>query len=185
MRKLMISLAFLSACGLAQAADKGFYLGGAVSQAEIDAFNSDEFGVGDLNDFEIDNTAFKIMAGFRPLDFMAVEANYMDLGDGTIGIGDNNFRSEAKAIAAYALFSLPIPVVDVYGKVGLARWELDGSFDGTSLEDLDDEGTEFAYGAGVQMNFGSLGARLEWEQFDIERTDGLELLSLGLTWTFL
>jgi opacity protein-like surface antigen len=185
MRKLLILLALTAAGGMAQAADNGFYIGGGVSQAEIDTFDSDEFGVGDLNDFEIDDTAFKLIAGFRPLEFMAVEANYMDLGEGRIGIGPARFQTEAKAIAAYALFSLPIPVVDVYGKLGLARWELDGSFDGVALEDLDDEGTEFAYGAGVQMNFGSLGARLEWESFDIDRTDGLELLSLGVTWTFL
>ena len=187
MRKLLLALALTSACGLAQAADKGFYLGAGVSQAKIDSFNNDDFGVGDLDDFEIDDTAYKLIAGFRPLDFMAVEANYMDLGEGKVDVGPFAFKSKAKAAAAYALFSLPIPlpILDIYGKVGVARWELDGSFDGTSLSDLDDKGTDFAYGAGAQLNFGSLGARLEWEKFDIDRTDGLELLSLGVTWTFL
>lgn len=185
MRKLLIGLVFLSIAGMAQAADNGFYLGAGVSQTEIDAFDDDAFGVGDLDDFKIDNTSYKIIAGFRPLDFMAIEANYIDLGDGEVGVGDFTFRTEAKAIAAYALFSLPIPIVDVYAKLGVARWELDGSFDGTDIDDLDDEATEFAYGVGAQMNFGSLGARLEWENFDVDRTDGAELLTLGLTWTFL
>ena len=98
-----------------------------------------------------------------------------------------NLETKAKAAAAYAVFSLPIPlpILDVYAKAGLARWELDGSFDGTGIDDLDDKGTDFAYGAGAQLNFGSLGVRLECEHFDIDHTDGLELLTLGATYTFL
>src|SRR5262249_47825429 len=109
MRKFLILLALVAGGGMAQAAGKGFYLGAGVSQAEIDTFDSDEFGVGDLDDFDFDNTAFKLIAGFRPLDLVAVEVNYMDLGDGSVGVGPFTFETEAKALAAYGLISLPIP----------------------------------------------------------------------------
>ncbi len=191
MRKLLILLALAAiggtAGGTAQAADKGFYLGAGVSQAKLDGIRNNNFDEDDLDDFEIDDTAYKIIAGFRPLDFMAIEANYMDLGDGNIDVGPFNLKTKAKAAAAYAVFSLPIPlpILDVYAKAGVARWELDGSFDGTGIDDLDDKGTDFAYGAGAQLNFGSLGVRLEWETFDVRNTDGLDLLTLGATYTFL
>jgi hypothetical protein len=182
MRKLMFSLALLSVCGLAQAADNGFYLGGGVTQAKVDNIG-DDFDTGDLDDFELDDTAWKLIAGFRPVNFFAIEANYVDLGDEERTVGGIRFNAGAKAFTAYAVGFLPIPVVDVYAKAGLARWESEATAVG--LFDLDEEGTDFAYGAGVQVHLGSLAARLEYEQFDIENTDGVELLTLGATWTFL
>jgi opacity protein-like surface antigen len=183
MPKFLLAMAFALAATAAHA-DNGFYIGGGVSQAKIDDIGSD-FDTGDLDDFEIDDTAWKIIAGIRPLSFMAIEANYMDLGDERFTAGPFRARASAEALALYAIGFLPIPIVDVYGKIGAARWEFDGSFEGTGIDDFDDSGTEFAYGAGVQLKLGSLAARLEYEQFDIDNTDGLELLTLGLTYTFL
>ena len=182
MRKLMFFMALTTVCGFAQAADNGFYLGAGVTQAKLDNVGKD-FDVGNLNDFKLDNTAWKVIAGFRPVDFFAVEANYDDLGDEGRTTGGVRFNANAKAFTAYAVGFLPIPVVDIYGKAGLARWSTRASASG--LFDLDDHGTEFAYGAGVQVHLGSLAARLEYEQFDVKHTDGVELLTLGATWTFL
>jgi OOP family OmpA-OmpF porin len=185
MRKSLILLALASAggvAGVAQAADNGFYLGAGVTQAKLDNVG-DNFDTGDLDDFKLDNTAWKIIAGFRPVDFFAIEANYDDLGSEGRTVGGVRFNADAKAFAAYAVGFLPIPIVDVYAKAGVARWETNAS--ATGLFDIDDHGTEFAYGAGVQVHLGSLAARLEYEQFDVENTDGVELLTLGATWTFL
>jgi hypothetical protein len=163
----------------AQAADNGFYLGAGVTQAKVDdIFNTN---------LKIDNTAYKIIAGIRPLDFLAVEANYIDLGEETTNFTVGSARADAKAFAAFGMLFLPIPIVDVYAKAGLARWKLDGSANaaGVSFTSLDKKGTEFAYGAGAQLTFGSLGARLEYETFDIDNTDGADLVTLGVTYTFL
>ena len=182
MRKLLILLPLLALGGVAQAADNGFYVGGGVSQARLDDIG-DDFDTGDLNDFKLHDTAWKAIVGFRPMKMFAVEANYDDLGSENRSLGAGEFRADAKAFAAYGVVFLPIPIVDLYAKAGLARWKTSARADG--LFDLDDKGTDFAYGAGVQMNFGSLAARLEYEQFDIKHTDGVELLTLGLTYTFL
>lgn len=181
LRSMGVLLPSLLAFGgtAAHAADNGFYLGAGVLQAKVD-------DVFDTN-LELDNTGFKIIAGFRPLDLLAVEANYMDLGDETrnLPLGVSG-QVDAKAFAAFGMLFLPIPIVDVYAKAGLARWELDGRVSGGgSLLSTDDNGTEFAYGAGAQLQFGSLGARLEYESFDIDNTDGADLISLGITYTFL
>ncbi len=184
MRKFLILLALVSAGGMAQAADRGFYVGGGVSQVKLDDIG-DDFDTGDLDDFKIDDTAWKVIAGFRPFKMLAVEANYIDLGKENTSVGGVNFDADASAFAAYAVgyLPLPIPLVDVYAKAGVARWERNARAEG--LFDLDDHGTDFAYGAGAQLNFGSLSARLEYEQFDVKHTDGVELLSLALTYTFL
>ena len=182
MRKLLILLPFLAVGGVAQAADNGFYVGGGVSQARLDKVG-DEFDTGDLNDFKLHDTAWKAIVGFRPMKLFAVEANYDDLGSENRSFAGGEFRADAKAFAAYGMIFAPIPLVDLYAKAGLARWKTSARADG--LFDLDDKGTDFAYGAGVAVNFGSLAARLEYEQFDVKHTDGVELLTLGLTYTFL
>ncbi len=41
---------------------------------------------------------------------------------------------------------------------------------------FDDDGTEFGYGVrACRARLGSLGGRLEYEQFDVDNTDGVEL----------
>lgn len=187
MRKslLLTSALLLGAAAPAFAADNGFYLGASVGRSNVDIDN-----IGGLSaaDFSGDDTGFKLIAGIRPLDFIAVEASYMDLGEESRNLPGLSTNVEASALSAYVLGFLPIPLplVDVYGKIGLARWEVDGSL--SSLANnfrVDDNGTEFAYGAGIQVGFGSLAARLEYESFDIDNTDGLDLYTLGVTWTFL
>lgn len=181
MRMLLPALTLALMGSVAQAADNGFYLGAGVSDAKVD----DVFGSG--TDLDLDNTSWKIIAGFRPIDHLAVEANYMDLGNEARSFGGVNVRADAKAFGAYAIGFLPIPVpfLDIYGKAGLARWDLDAHTSGAALVDFSDHGTEFAWGGGAQLRFGSLGARLEYDHFDIDNTDGLNLYTLGVTWTFL
>jgi hypothetical protein len=170
-----------AAAQVAVAADNGVYIGAGVSQVKLDNVGED-FDTGDLDDFELDNTSWKLIGGFRPLDNFAVELNYMDLGDERRTVGGVEFSADAKAYAGYAVGFLPLGPVDLFVKGGLVRYETEGNVGGFRF---DDDGTEFGYGAGVQARLGSLGARLEYEQFDVDNTDGVEMLSLGVTWTFL
>lgn len=177
LRKLLIPACLLSLCaGQAVAADNGFYLGAAAMKSQVDGFSGN---------FDLDDTGYKLIAGFRPLDSFAVELNYMDLGSDSATLGAARFDGEATAFAGFAMLMLPLPLIDLYAKAGVARWEAKGSLSSITVSSLKDNGTEVAYGAGVQAHFGSLGARLEYESFDIEDTDGVDLFSLGLTWTFL
>ncbi len=158
------------------AADNGFYLGAAVGQGNVDSENID-FGAF-LDQVDGDDTAFKVIAGFRPLDLFAVEVNYVDLGTAE----DGNVRADTTGFDAFALLFLPIPVVDIFFKAGVITWDQDFS---TAVSSVSTDGTDFAYGAGVGLGFGSLAARLEYERFEIEHTDTVDMISLGLTWTFL
>ncbi len=178
MRRLVVASCLALAGTAAHAADNGIYFGAAVTQANID----------DILDsgFEVEDTSWKVMAGIRPLDFIAAELSYMDLGSESASVGPLNVNGEAEAFSAFGILflPLPLPLVDVYGKLGLARVEIEGSSNAGNLFALDESGTEFAYGAGAQVRFGSLAARLEYEAFDVDNTDGVKLYSLGLTYTF-
>lgn len=169
------AVALLAGSGTAAAADNGFYLGAGLTQSRIN-------DIGPSIDFK--DNSYKLIAGFRPLDHFAVEVNYIDLGKDSESLGPVSATVDGKAYAAFAVGYLPLPLVDLYAKAGVARWEANARATGVALGSLDDSGTEFAYGAGVQARLGSLAARLEYERFDVADSDGAELLTLGVTWTF-
>ena len=181
MRRLML-LTVLALGASAARADNGFfYLGAGVVRNSL----SDITALGGLPD--LSNTSWKAFAGVRPLDWLAAEMDYIDLGSGSSSTssiaGNVTAHADGKALAAYAVGFLPIPlpVVDVYGKAGLARWKLNGDVNSlVSPGSLSTNGTEFAWGIGVQAHISMFGARLEYENFNIPNTSGAKITSLSV-----
>ena len=181
MRRLML-LTVLALGASAARADNGFfYVGAGVVRNSL----SDITDLGGLPD--LSNTSWKAFAGVRPLDWLAAELDYVDLGSGSSttssSAGNVTAHADGKALAAYAVGSLPIPlpVVDVYGKAGLARWKLNGDVNSlVSPGSLSTNGTEFAWGIGVQAHISMVGARLEYENFNIPNTSGAKITSLSV-----
>jgi len=143
----------------------------------------------------LSSTNWKVWAGVRPISLFAVEADYIDLGSQsasslTIDQGGTSTHLSYKAFAGYAVGYVPIPVpyLDVFGKVGLARWTSSGGTNvvgpppggGSQFFSLSDNGTQFAWGIGGQLRFGNVGARLEYENFSIRNTGGVNLVSLSV-----
>ena len=90
----------------------------------------------------------------------------------------------AETISGYAVGFLALPVVDLFAKVGGAIvGQLDGRIQDADF-DIDESEFEFAWGAGVQAHFGSLGARLEYESVKVLDED-LGTISLSFIYTFL
>ena len=181
----LIAMCFVPA---ARSADSGIYLGGAVSQSNIET-ESDFLGFGSA--FEDDDTGYKLIAGVRLLDAFAIEANYVDFG--SISFDDNftadGFRGnyEATALDAFVVGFVGLGVVEAFGKLGLVYWDADARLQGglTGLDLSDSEsGTDLAFGVGGQVNLGSLSLRLEYENFNVSGVDNLDMWSLGLTYTF-
>jgi hypothetical protein len=159
----------------AAAADNGFYLGAGITKTEFD--------IDDVGSDSLDDNSYKIIAGFRPLNWLAIEANYIDLGS----IDEDGFELDTSAITVSALFLKEFAVIDLFARVGMANWQAD-----TSIEDLgnfDDDGWEPTFGVGIGAHFGSLGVRAEYEQFSAELFDALDsdisTVSLSFTYTFL
>lgn len=161
------------------AADNGIYLGGSLGQAGTE-FNDSEL---DLS-FKGHDTGFKVIGGFRPLDFLGFELNYVDLGKPDDTVDSVKIESKAHGISGFAVGFLPLPFMDLFAKVGAVSWNAKVSFPELQ-ESAKENGTDLAYGVGGQVRFGSLAARLEYERFEIEDLDKVDLISVGLTWTFL
>ena len=168
------ALATLSLAAMAPqaaAADNGFYLGAGITDSEFDA-GGDEGS--------LDDNSFKLIVGWRPLDFLAVEANYIDLG----GESDDGFEVDAQAFTVSGLLLAEIGIVDLYARLGFANWDVDASLPGGLDASVDD--WDPTYGAGIGVHFGSIGARLEYETFNAGDLDAdVNTLSLSVTYTFL
>jgi hypothetical protein len=179
MSRAFLASALLSFCATpAIAADNGIYLGGSIGQTNVD--------VGDgLPGFDLDNdaTGYKIIAGIRPLDFLAFEASYVDFGQVEDSVAGTDFAADAKGIDAFAVGLVSLPFADLFAKAGLMAWDARLTADGVSA--LDDDGQDFAWGAGAQVRFGSVAVRAEYERFKFDDLDDVNMISLGFTWTFL
>ena len=192
MRRLPLVMALVLAAGAGAArADDGkglLYIGAGVSNDKIDDVTHTGVPFGD-----IDQTSWKVFAGVRPLKVLGVEADYMDLGNHTQTLIGGTSSTDAKAFAAYGVGFLPLPLpwLDIFGKAGVARWQLSGDTNAvgilpfSSFFAFSDRGTEFAWGVGAQAHLGNIGGRLEYERFDIPQTNGAEVFLLLLVLSFL
>jgi hypothetical protein len=160
----------------AVAADNGFYLGGSVGQANLKI--DDIAGISEA-DFDADDTAFKLIAGIRPLDWLAVEAAYVNFGEPEDDVLGGSLQADGDGISAFAVGFLAVGPVDLFAKAGLIAWDskIEGGF-------FDDDGSDLAYGVGAQFRVLGLSIRAEYEKFEITDVD-LDMISIGLTYTFL
>jgi OOP family OmpA-OmpF porin len=168
---IFVGLALTSLPALA--ADNGIYLGASVGQSglQVDDFN-----------YDADATGYKLIAGWRFIDWLAVEANYLDFGSGDDTVFGDKIETEADGISLSAVGFLPVGPVDLFARVGAVDWSADISSPG--LGSGSDDGTDLTYGVGAQFRVWSLSIRAEYEMFDVSDAD-LDMISLGVTWTFL
>ena len=156
---------------------EGFYIGAAAQQSRFDSSN---FNVDDIDKNDL---GWKVLAGFRLHRNFAVEAQYTDFGNSnapSVAAG-GPFRADAHAWSAFGLGLFPAGPVDLFLKAGVGRIKADGTVGAVLFED---KSTQFAYGGGVQFNLGHLGLRAEYEKFDTDVIGDLDVISLGLNFTF-
>jgi len=173
MQKALIATALLMASTASLAADNGIYLGASLGDANIDIDQG-------FAQVDSDDTGFKFIAGLRPLDWFAVEASYVNFGEAE----DGPLAAEADGISAFGVFFVPVGPVDLFAKGGLISWDSRVELDGFG-DIFEEDGTDLAYGVGVQFRLLSLGIRAEYEVFDLDDVEDANLLSIGVTYTFL
>ena len=173
MRKAILATALLLASTASMAADNGIYIGASLGDANVDI----DQGIAQVDESD---TGFKIVAGIRPLDWFGIEASYVNFGEPK----QNGFSTKTDGITGFGVFFVPVGPVDLFAKGGVI------SFD-TNVKQKDigtffrDDGTDFAYGVGVQFRLLSLSVRAEYEKFEVDNVDNANMLSLGVTYTFL
>jgi hypothetical protein len=203
------------ACAPASAFDLlGIYVGGSAGQGKIETGSLASpvpTTVPTIGEFKADHSAYKLVAGIRPLPVIAVEAAYIDFGRtsqnfgsasnsaGIIGASTASGEARISGSAAFAILYLPIPVVDVFAKAGVSRLKTDATatvqLSGpilcpvtapncrfTQSSSSTDNG--FAAGAGAGLKFGAFAIRAEYERFST-RGAYPALTTLGFTYAFL
>jgi hypothetical protein len=173
MRKAILATALLLASTASMAADNGIYLGASLGDANVDI----DQGLAQVDESD---TGFKIIAGIRPLDWFGIEASYVNFGEPE----QNGLSVETDGITGFGVFFLPVGPVDVFAKGGVISFDTNLKAKGFGNIYRDD-GTDFAYGVGVQFRLLSLGVRAEYEKFDIDNVKDANMLSIGVTYTFL
>lgn len=172
MRNAIVLTAGLLCASAASAADNGIYFGGSIGQANAEVSQG-------LAQIDGDDTGFKFIAGVRPLDWLAVEASYVDFGK----VDSGPQVAESDGVSAFVLGLAAVGPVDLFAKGGLINFDTSVATRGAGKL-FKDDGTDFAYGVGVQFRLLSLSFRAEYEMFEVDSVDDLNMLSVGVTYTF-
>jgi len=145
-----------------------YYFGGTIGPSQGSGYCSG------VSDCENEDTAWKLLAGFKMNDKLATEMAYLSLGDMHKTSPDN--ISDSSAFTVTAVGSLPLTEqFDVFAEGGLTRWNSDN-----------EKGFGVTYGLGAKMHINeSASIRAEWQQFPSvevssdEKTD-INMLSVGV-----
>lgn len=162
--------------GQAAAAADGLYLGLGIGAATV----KDDF---QTSTFEADDVAYRAFIGWRfdeiPVIDLAVEAAYTNFGkpSQTLGMPAQNVEYELHGPSLAGLLILPLGPVDLYAKGGVLDWQLDRTVGATTSSH---SGTDGFYGVGAGFYLWKLAFRVEYERFEIEDVDRLEMFSLDV-----
>lgn len=135
----LIGLGLLAASG-AQAA--GFYIGGGVGASQFDGADDLAFVEDARTEVSVsdDGFGYSLLAGFELNNYISFEAAYTDYGEfklksemvDSIANEVVTVKETGSMIAASASVKFSFPVkqkTDVYGKIGMAMWELEFEMD--------------------------------------------------------
>jgi hypothetical protein len=190
----------------------GIYVGGAIGEAHVETnhLSSPSTLVPTLGDFKENHSAYKVMIGVRPISLFGTELAYVDFGHprGAVAAGAVSSIPGVNATAAadvtmkgpalFAMLYLPIPIVDVYVKLGEARLQTTANATVTLTgpivcvtghptcqfsQSTGATNTGFAAGVGAQFKLGAAAVRGEYERFNAAGGNP-GLFSVGLSWTF-
>lgn len=164
-----LGIALLSAMPAARADDTGFYVAGSIGGSRVQ-YDASTFYA------STSDVGYQVAAGFRPLPVVSGEFDYTGFARAFSGIN----YADTYGVGLFALGYLPIPVVQVYGKVGLVDWRTSAHSPDLSFHRT---GADVAYGGGLGTSWGRLGARLEFETFDVPHALTMELTSIGIVWS--
>jgi OOP family OmpA-OmpF porin len=187
---LIAALVLLAGPAIAQD-NNGFYMGAGMGYSKIN-INEDKLDrlISDglpapwvITQSKVDQNAtpYQIFAGFRFLNYFAVELAYMNLGEATYKANASNGTTGDGAVkGTWSNDGVPLSFLgilplgdrfDIFGRVGVYYGSTDlkvrlKDFTGTTIAttNVDDNTTQFFGGVGADWNFpGNFTGRAEWQ----------------------
>jgi outer membrane immunogenic protein len=168
----------------AQAGESGFYLGGSVGSATIEAF-VDDGNIPDVPPFDEEDFAWKVILGYNfgitPVFDLGIEGGYVNLGNPSgVELGFP-VELEATGLNLFGVIGFDIGPVGLFGKVGYISWDVEGVIDDVAASI---DGSDLAYGVGLRFNLANFEIRGEYELYDIEDAEDVNMYSVGLAYHF-
>ena len=170
---LIAALAFTFMTSAAFA--EGFSVGASIGSSKIEVDDSSSGIAFDGSDF-----GWKVFGKYMFNDNWGIEVGYVDFGNPDDTILGVDFDIEVDGIDAFFIGSFPATdSVDLFGKAGYVSW--DAKISSPGVPSQSDDGSDLALGVGAAFHtsdkFSILG---EWEWFDIEDSDAVWILSIGI-----
>jgi hypothetical protein len=196
MKKIIIAVFALALFSSQSLKAEGFYIGLDYLNTKIDT------GVTNISSSldEKDN-GYSLYAGMPINENLDIEISYQDFGEASLsGVSGNQFKIGAttytfnqtatlKASAdSYGIAAKPKYKINenvtVYGKLGLHSWDSTFTVSGTTVAgSASADGTDIFYGAGIQVNYNNLVARIGYTIYDLDGED-VDSINAGLAYKF-
>jgi hypothetical protein len=158
------------------------YIGGSIGQSYIE-LNAGTPAV--PAPFDEADFGWKAMIGYE-FDFvlitLGVEANYVDFGAPSGNVLGTQIEVDANGFAGFGTAGFDLGPLGVFAKYGVISWDASLSIDG--FDTGSEDGTDPAYGVGVKFGLASVEVRGEYEIYDIEDSEDIAMLSVGIVWRF-
>jgi OmpA-OmpF porin, OOP family len=149
------------------AADNGLYVGAGIG----------DFGI-KVGGFDASDTGFKVFGGYRFMNYFAAEVEYLDGGTAE----DGGFDIDVSGWNVSGIGRLPIgEKFNVFAKLGMIFWDADLG----GIESASDSGEDFSWGIGAGFSFtDQFGMQVEYQGFEIEDTDTVDMISVSASFNF-
>lgn len=166
-------------------AEGGFYVGGSVgsSALEVDIFEPDL----DAFTFDENDFAYKVYGGLiwdLPLIDLGVEGGFVDFGSPSFSRSGSTYTFDTDGWNIWGTAGVDLGPVGVYAKLGYIAWDVEGESVSDVVDSFQDDGSDLAYGLGAKFMLGSFEIRGEYEIYDIDGAERLDMLSAGVVWVF-
>ncbi|HZF29487.1 MAG TPA: porin family protein [Gammaproteobacteria bacterium] len=182
-----VAAALLLAAGPALAADdkgnpEGFYLG--VGLGEFSTQIDDISNVDNVNlDFDSDESARKIFAGWRFNRFVAVQLDQYDFQRSNVAINLLDVSADTKGTAGSIVGTLPLGPVELFARAGEIWYDVNVDVDGR--RSIDSSGHDPVYSAGIGFTVAKrLNLKAEYERIKISDFDDANAVWLSAAWRF-
>lgn len=181
-----VAAALALAAAPALAADEnnheGFYLGVGLGDFSTQIENVHNVDNVDL-DFNSDEDATKVFAGWRFNRFFAVQLDQYDFQRSNLAINLLDVSTNTKGTAASIMGTLPIGPVELFARMGEIWYDVNVDVEGR--REIDSSGNDPVYSAGIGFTVAKrLDLKAEYERINISEFADANAVWLSAAWRF-
>lgn len=160
----------------------GFYMGVGLGEFSTQINDIDQVDDVEL-DFDQDEDAKKVFAGWRFNRLVAVQADYYDFADSQTALGILPLGVETDGFAPSIVGTLPLGPYELFVRAGVMFYDLHVRLGADDV--IDESGSDAVYSAGVGYTLlGRLNFKAEYEVIDINDYDDANAVWISAAWRF-